>query len=192
MDAAILGARVLVEPCLFEAGGKELDSSWCFGSECDGGFAEDTVVAAPGMLIRSKAISVMLSWPLFLVHILQPRIYSPEQESLLVILCWLQEHQVVLVLQLFNLPGQEARESSQLLHQQSLTKLWNLAQNELWPKMPSFLVSLVRTSLLSLFIWWHGQTVAGTSGSTEAVWKVCHIRGHCRPSSGTGCKDAPP
>lgn len=41
----ILGARVIVEPCLFEAGGMELNPPWYFGSECDGGFAEYTVVA---------------------------------------------------------------------------------------------------------------------------------------------------
>jgi len=38
--------RVLVEPCLREANGKILDQPWYFGSECDGGFAEYTVVAA--------------------------------------------------------------------------------------------------------------------------------------------------
>lgn len=46
VDPSVVGARVLVEPCLFEAGGKELDQPWYFGSECDGGFAEYTVVAA--------------------------------------------------------------------------------------------------------------------------------------------------
>ncbi len=46
VDQSVIGARVLVEPCLFEAGGKELDQPWYFGSECDGGFAEYTVVAA--------------------------------------------------------------------------------------------------------------------------------------------------
>jgi len=38
--------RVLIEPCLREVGGKILDQPWYFGSECDGGFAEYTVVAA--------------------------------------------------------------------------------------------------------------------------------------------------
>jgi len=37
------GDRVLVEPCLVEANGKSLSSSWYFGSECDGGFAQHTV-----------------------------------------------------------------------------------------------------------------------------------------------------
>jgi NADPH:quinone reductase-like Zn-dependent oxidoreductase len=41
-----IGERVLIEPCIREANGKILDSPWYFGSECDGGFAEYTVVAA--------------------------------------------------------------------------------------------------------------------------------------------------
>lgn len=46
VDAGLLDERVLVEPCLLEVGGKVLDHPWYFGSECDGGFAEYTVVAA--------------------------------------------------------------------------------------------------------------------------------------------------
>ena len=46
VDNNLLGKRVLVEPCIREAGGKVLDPPWYFGSECDGGFAEFTVVAA--------------------------------------------------------------------------------------------------------------------------------------------------
>ena len=46
VDTGLIGARVLVEPCLFEAGGNALDPPWYLGSECDGGFAEYTVVAA--------------------------------------------------------------------------------------------------------------------------------------------------
>lgn len=46
VDAARIGERVLVEPCLVEAGGKMLDRPWFLGSECDGGFAEYCVVAA--------------------------------------------------------------------------------------------------------------------------------------------------
>jgi len=42
----LLNRRVLVEPCLREAGGQVLDHPWYFGSECDGGFAEYAVVAA--------------------------------------------------------------------------------------------------------------------------------------------------
>ncbi|CCQ72202.1 alcohol dehydrogenase family protein [Magnetospira sp. QH-2] len=41
-----LGERVLVEPCLWEAGGELLESPWFLGSECDGGFAQYVVVAA--------------------------------------------------------------------------------------------------------------------------------------------------
>ncbi len=38
--------RVLIEPCIREANGQELERPWYFGSECDGGFADYTVVAA--------------------------------------------------------------------------------------------------------------------------------------------------
>ena len=41
-----IGKRVLIEPCIREARGKELEQPWYFGSECDGGFAEFTVVAS--------------------------------------------------------------------------------------------------------------------------------------------------
>ena len=41
-----IGERVLIEPCLREANGQELERPWYFGSECDGGFAEYTVVAS--------------------------------------------------------------------------------------------------------------------------------------------------
>jgi NADPH:quinone reductase-like Zn-dependent oxidoreductase len=46
VDTDLLNERVLVEPCILEAGGQTLDQPWYFGSECDGGFAEYTVVAA--------------------------------------------------------------------------------------------------------------------------------------------------
>ena len=46
VDQELLQERVLVEPCLLEAKGKILDQPWFLGSECDGGFAEYTVVAA--------------------------------------------------------------------------------------------------------------------------------------------------
>jgi NADPH:quinone reductase-like Zn-dependent oxidoreductase len=36
---------VLIEPCIKEANSKSLDPPWYLGSECDGGFAEYTVVA---------------------------------------------------------------------------------------------------------------------------------------------------
>ena len=41
-----LDERVLVEPCIREAHGEELEHPWYFGSECDGGFAEYTVIAS--------------------------------------------------------------------------------------------------------------------------------------------------
>ncbi|MEM1313331.1 MAG: alcohol dehydrogenase family protein [Pseudomonadota bacterium] len=45
-DPARIGERVLIEPCLREAGGEALDPPWYLGSECDGGFAEYVTVAA--------------------------------------------------------------------------------------------------------------------------------------------------
>ena len=41
-----IGERVLIEPCLREVDGQEPERPWYFGSECDGGFAEYTVVAS--------------------------------------------------------------------------------------------------------------------------------------------------
>ncbi|MCG8693660.1 MAG: alcohol dehydrogenase family protein [Minwuiales bacterium] len=41
-----VGERVLIEPCIREADGQELERPWYFGSECDGGFAEYTAVAS--------------------------------------------------------------------------------------------------------------------------------------------------
>lgn len=41
-----IGDRIIIEPCIFEVGGEHLKQSWYFGSECDGGFAEYTKVAA--------------------------------------------------------------------------------------------------------------------------------------------------
>jgi NADPH:quinone reductase-like Zn-dependent oxidoreductase len=46
VDPKRVGERVLVEPCLCEAGGQTLETPWYFGSECDGGFAEYTRVAS--------------------------------------------------------------------------------------------------------------------------------------------------
>ncbi len=46
VDSSLLQKRVLVEPCLWEADGKALAQPWYLGSECDGGFAEYTAVAA--------------------------------------------------------------------------------------------------------------------------------------------------
>ena len=41
-----IGERVLVEPCIREVNGEALAEPWYFGSECDGGFAEYTVVSS--------------------------------------------------------------------------------------------------------------------------------------------------
>ena len=46
VDERRIGERILIEPCLTEAGGKRLEPPWYLGSECDGGFAEYVVVAA--------------------------------------------------------------------------------------------------------------------------------------------------
>lgn len=46
VPAQRVGDRVLIEPCLQEAGGKTLDYPWYYGSEINGGFAQYTVVAA--------------------------------------------------------------------------------------------------------------------------------------------------
>ncbi len=45
VDKGRIGKRVLIEPCLQEANGTQLETPWYFGSECDGGFSEYTVVA---------------------------------------------------------------------------------------------------------------------------------------------------
>jgi NADPH:quinone reductase-like Zn-dependent oxidoreductase len=41
-----LNKRVLIEPCIREARGETLEHPWYFGSECDGGFSDYTVVAS--------------------------------------------------------------------------------------------------------------------------------------------------
>lgn len=41
-----IGQRVLIEPCLIEINGQSTSKPGYFGSECDGGFAEYTVVAS--------------------------------------------------------------------------------------------------------------------------------------------------
>ena len=46
ISAKRIGERVLIEPCIREVNGQELERPWYFGSECDGGFADYTVVAA--------------------------------------------------------------------------------------------------------------------------------------------------
>lgn len=46
VDPNRVGDRVIIEPCIVEVGGQPLNPPWYFGSECDGGFAEYTKVAA--------------------------------------------------------------------------------------------------------------------------------------------------
>ncbi|MBM7036818.1 alcohol dehydrogenase family protein [Vibrio ulleungensis] len=44
VDASRIGDRVLVEPCITRFNGQDLAQPYYFGSECDGGFAQYTVV----------------------------------------------------------------------------------------------------------------------------------------------------
>lgn len=46
VDPARIGERVLVEPCLREAAGRTLETPMYLGSDCDGGFAQYTRIAA--------------------------------------------------------------------------------------------------------------------------------------------------
>ncbi len=46
VDAVRIGHRVIIEPCIREANGETLKTPWYLGSECDGGFAQFTRVAA--------------------------------------------------------------------------------------------------------------------------------------------------
>jgi NADPH:quinone reductase-like Zn-dependent oxidoreductase len=46
VDAARIGERVIIEPCIDEVNGEKLDTPWYFGSECDGGFAQYTKVSS--------------------------------------------------------------------------------------------------------------------------------------------------
>ncbi|WP_045497307.1 alcohol dehydrogenase family protein [Vibrio hyugaensis] len=46
VDESRIGQRVLIEPCLNDVNGETINPPWYFGSECDGGFAEYTVVSA--------------------------------------------------------------------------------------------------------------------------------------------------
>jgi len=41
-----LNERILVEPCIREVNGEILEHPWYFGSECNGGFSQYTVVAS--------------------------------------------------------------------------------------------------------------------------------------------------
>lgn len=44
VESKRIGERVLIEPCIVRAKGETLASPWYFGSECDGGFAQYTIV----------------------------------------------------------------------------------------------------------------------------------------------------
>ncbi|MFT5835494.1 MAG: NADPH:quinone reductase-like Zn-dependent oxidoreductase [Sulfurimonas sp.] len=41
-----IGQRIIIEPCLYDVNGKELENILYFGSECDGGFAQYTTVSS--------------------------------------------------------------------------------------------------------------------------------------------------
>ena len=45
IDSSRIGERVLLEPSLQKINGKQLENPWYLGSECDGGFAQYTVVS---------------------------------------------------------------------------------------------------------------------------------------------------
>ncbi len=57
VDRKRIGERVLIEPCLREAGGLDLDKPWFLGSECDGGFAQFTTVAARHAYLVNSPLS---------------------------------------------------------------------------------------------------------------------------------------
>lgn len=46
IDQHRIGERVLIEPCINDVNGESINPPWYFGSECDGGFAEYTVVSS--------------------------------------------------------------------------------------------------------------------------------------------------
>jgi len=52
-----IGERVLIEPCLTQANGKSHNSPWYYGSECDGGFAQYTVVDSKHAYVVNSALS---------------------------------------------------------------------------------------------------------------------------------------
>ncbi|CAM4134658.1 alcohol dehydrogenase family protein [Vibrio neonatus] len=57
-----IGERVLVEPCLTELNGQKLTKPWYFGSECNGGFAQYTVVSsAHAYRIESELTDIELA-----------------------------------------------------------------------------------------------------------------------------------
>nr|WP_320120476.1 alcohol dehydrogenase family protein [uncultured Marinifilum sp.] len=57
-----LNERVLIEPSINEVNGETLKQTWYFGSECDGGFAQYTVVAAKhAYTIKSELSDIELA-----------------------------------------------------------------------------------------------------------------------------------
>jgi NADPH:quinone reductase-like Zn-dependent oxidoreductase len=62
VESGRIGERILIEPCIREANNRVLDKPWYFGSECNGGFAEYTVVASRhAYAIKSSLESIELA-----------------------------------------------------------------------------------------------------------------------------------
>ena len=62
VESARIGERVIIEPCITQSYGKTLNSPWYFGSECDGGFAEYTLVDAKhAFAIESELTDIELA-----------------------------------------------------------------------------------------------------------------------------------
>jgi len=62
VDNNRVGERVLVEPCITQLNGDTLPSPWYFGSECNGGFAQYTVVsAAHAVAVNSTLTDIELA-----------------------------------------------------------------------------------------------------------------------------------
>jgi NADPH:quinone reductase-like Zn-dependent oxidoreductase len=57
VDPARIGERVIIEPCLTEAGGEMRTPPWFLGSECDGGFAQFCAVAARHAYVVNSDLS---------------------------------------------------------------------------------------------------------------------------------------
>lgn len=57
VDRSRIGERVLLEPCIREVHGNKLASPWYFGSECDGGFAGYTRIAARHAHVITSSLS---------------------------------------------------------------------------------------------------------------------------------------
>ncbi len=46
VDQSRIGERVIIEPCISNVNGHNINPAWYFGSECDGGFAQYTTVSS--------------------------------------------------------------------------------------------------------------------------------------------------